>query len=221
MCGIAAIYAYENSAPPVDREELLRIRDHMVTRGPDGFGDWYSGDNRVGLAHRRLSIIDLSDIAAQPMTNDDGSLIITYNGEIYNYNVLRERLKAKGCHFRSHSDTEVLLHLYAEKGPEMVHELRGMYAFAIWDAREECLLLLATLLVSSPSTILMMGIPFGWHPRSRHSWQAEGLIPPRTPPGMSDSFSGGTCRSRIPYIKRYECCRLGAASWLTGKASES
>ncbi len=139
MCGIAAIYAYENSAPPVDRAELLRIRDHMVTRGPDGFGDWYSGDNRVGLAHRRLSIIDLSDIAAQPMTNDDGSLIITYNGEIYNYNVLRERLKAKGCHFRSHSDTEVLLHLYAEKGPEMVHELRGMYAFAIWDARKECL----------------------------------------------------------------------------------
>lgn len=137
MCGIAVLYAYDNSAPPVDREELLRIRDHMVTRGPDGFGDWYSVNNRVGLAHRRLSIIDLSDIAAQPMTNDDGSLIITYNGEIYNYNVLREWLKVKGYHFRSHSDTEVLLHLYAEKGPEMVHELRGMYAFAIWDAREE------------------------------------------------------------------------------------
>ena len=111
MCGIAGIYSYRDSAPPVDREELLRIREAMVKRGPDGAGLWISNDQRIGLAHRRLAIIDLSEAGAQPMFSADGRLCISFNGEIYNYRELRRELEARGCVFRSHSDTEVLLHL--------------------------------------------------------------------------------------------------------------
>jgi asparagine synthase (glutamine-hydrolysing) len=133
MCGIAAIFSYHPGAPPVDRQELRTIRDHMAARGPDGLGEWYSADGRIGLAHRRLSIIDLSESGAQPMTDPDTGNVIIYNGEIYNYRELRRDLEAKGYRFRSTSDTEVLLHLYATKGPEMLHDLRGMYAFAIYN----------------------------------------------------------------------------------------
>ena len=133
MCGIAGIFAYRESAAPIDEQELLRIREAMIHRGPDGAGLWISPDRRVGLAHRRLSIIDLSEAGAQPMATADGRYRITFNGEIYNYRELRKELEAKGYRFRSNSDTEVLLHLYAEHGTEMVHRLRGMYAFGIWD----------------------------------------------------------------------------------------
>lgn len=133
MCGINGIFAYHYAANPIDREELARTRDHMAARGPDGKGEWISSDGRVGYGHRRLSIIDLSDAGAQPMSNADGSLVVIFNGEIYNYRELRCGLEAKGYIFRSNSDTEVLLHLYADKGEEMVHDLRGMFAFAIWD----------------------------------------------------------------------------------------
>ena len=135
MCGIAAIFAYGGSAPPVDREELLNIRETMRRRGPDGAGLWISDDRRIGLAHRRLAIIDLSDAGAQPMATADGAVRVVFNGEIYNVRELRQRLESKGFQFRSQSDTEVLLYLYQEYGADMVHHLRGMYAFAIWDQR--------------------------------------------------------------------------------------
>ncbi len=141
MCGIAAIYAYHYAATTVNQDELRSMRDHMAARGPDGEGEWYSANDRVGLAHRRLAIIDLSDRAAQPMSTADGQLVITFNGEIYNYKELRQDLEAKGIIFRSQSDTEVILHLYAQKGAAMLHDLRGMFAFALWNAREKTLLL--------------------------------------------------------------------------------
>jgi len=133
MCGIAAIYAYRQPSPPIDRDELLRIRDAMEKRGPDGAGLWVSQDGGIGLAHRRLSIIDLSPAGDQPMSTPDGRLRIVFNGEIYNYRKLRDQLKAKGHLFRSDSDTEVLLHAWREYGQEMVHHLRGMFAFVILD----------------------------------------------------------------------------------------
>src|SRR5215469_16057631 len=141
MCGIAGIYAYHSTARSVDRDELVCMRDYMASRGPDGSGEWYSADGRVGFGHRRLSIIDLSSRGAQPMQTADGRLVVSFNGEIYNYRALRSRLEAKGYAFRSNSDTEVLLHLYAEWGHEMLRELRGMFAFGIWDTRERQLLL--------------------------------------------------------------------------------
>ena len=141
MCGIAGIFAYRESALPVDQEELLRIRESMISRGPDGAGIWLSPDRRVGLVHRRLSVIDLTDGGAQPMSSIDGGLTITFNGEIYNYRELRQELESKGYRFQSHSDTEVLLHLYADRGQDMVYGLRGMYSFGIWDERNKGLFL--------------------------------------------------------------------------------
>ena len=141
MCGIAATFAYGAGAPPVDRAEVIRMREQMFARGPDGEGEWFSEDGRVGLGHRRLTIIDLSPAGAQPMWNADRSLAIIFNGEIYNYRELRSRLSANGYQFRSHCDTEVLLALYQTRGEAMLNELRGMYAFAIWDRNKEGLFL--------------------------------------------------------------------------------
>ena len=95
MCGIAGIFAYRDVAPAVDRDELMRIRDHMAARGPDGNGVWLAGDGRIGLGHRRLAIIDLCEAGAQPMLSAGGALIITFNGEIYNYRELRAELAAR------------------------------------------------------------------------------------------------------------------------------
>src|SRR5262249_45492144 len=100
-----------------------------------------SKDERVRFGHRRLTILDLSERGAQPMSSADGRLVVTFNGEIYNYRQLRSALEAKGRRFHSQTDTEVLLHLYAEKGEVMVNDLRGMFAFGLWDARKRALLL--------------------------------------------------------------------------------
>ncbi|MBL6946563.1 MAG: asparagine synthase (glutamine-hydrolyzing) [Rhodospirillales bacterium] len=133
MCGIAGIFSFQADAPPIDAGELVVIRDHMAPRGPDGAGSWISDDGRIGLAHRRLAIIDLSDDAAQPMEIEGGRYRITFNGEIYNYRALREELTAQGVRFKTQSDTEVVLQLYARHGPDVVSKLRGMFSFAIWD----------------------------------------------------------------------------------------
>jgi len=138
MCGIAAIVSYHNG-PRVDESELLKIRDRMTSRGPDGAGIWFSVDQRVGLAHRRLAIIDLSASASQPMFDETGTLAIVFNGEIYNYRELRQQLSRLGFRFKSISDTEVLLHLYAHRGVRMLDSLRGMYAFALWDSGKRSL----------------------------------------------------------------------------------
>jgi len=141
MCGIAGIYSYSNDAAPVDETELIRIRESMYRRGPDGAGMWISRNRKTGLAHRRLSIIDLGMTGSQPMSTLNEHLYIVFNGEIYNYKELTHTLKGKGYIFQSSSDTEVLLHLYAEFGPQMVDHLRGMYAFAIWDMSRQGLFL--------------------------------------------------------------------------------
>jgi asparagine synthase (glutamine-hydrolysing) len=141
MCGLVAFFAYHPVAPEISRNELRTIRDHMETRGPDGKGEWFSADGRIGLGHRRLSIIDLSEAGSQPMLNEDGTVQLVFNGEIYNFKSLREKLIRHGHIFRSHSDSEVLVHLYEERGEEMVNELRGMFAFALWDAKRNAMLL--------------------------------------------------------------------------------
>ena len=141
MCGLAALFAYGDTAPPIDREVLGQMGDQMRRRGPDSQGTWISEDGRVGLTHRQLSILDLSARAAQPLRSADGQLVISYNGEIYNYRALRASLEQKGYVFRTDSDTEVLLHLYEEQGEAMVERLRGMFAFAVWDEGSRSLFL--------------------------------------------------------------------------------
>jgi asparagine synthase (glutamine-hydrolysing) len=141
MCGLNGIFAYHSAAGMPTETELLTTRDAMRSRGPDGAGIWWSADRRCGLAHRRLTILDLSDRASQPMTSEDGGLVVVFNGEIYNYPELRAELESGGVRFRTTSDTEALLHLYARHGVEMVHRLRGMFAFAIWDKQRRGLFL--------------------------------------------------------------------------------
>ena len=133
MCGLNGIFAYHSAANAPKESELIATREAMRARGPDGYGAWCNPDRRCALGHRRLSIIDLSERAAQPMVSQDGRIAIAFNGEIYNYSQLRAELVAGGVHFRTTSDTEVLLHLYQRYGFEMLQQLRGMYAFGIWD----------------------------------------------------------------------------------------
>ena len=137
MCGICGKYNYA-SREPVSREEIGRMNDLLLHRGPDEEGCRVDGP--LGLAMRRLSIIDLST-GRQPISNEDGSVWIVFNGEIYNFQALRADLEAKGHVFRTRSDTEVIVHLYEEKGLDFVQELRGMFAVALWDARRERLVL--------------------------------------------------------------------------------
>src|SRR5262249_8357645 len=103
-------------------------------RGPDGTGLWSSNDKRVALGHRRLAIIDIGSSGAQPMSDATGRWTITFNGEIYNYRALRSKLEDLGCIFRTNSDTEVLINVIAQWGEEGLRNLRGMYAFALWDS---------------------------------------------------------------------------------------
>lgn len=133
MCGINGIYAFQPAANLPKEAELVATHEHMRARGPDGAGVWWSEDRRCVFGHRRLSIIDLSDRASQPMISEDGRYVVVFNGEIYNYPTLRSQLECEGARFRSMSDTEALLHLYARDGAKMLGRLRGMYAFAIWD----------------------------------------------------------------------------------------
>jgi asparagine synthase (glutamine-hydrolysing) len=133
MCGIAGIVALRDGGSP-DPGLLAHMSERLVHRGPDGSGK-YAGD-RVALAHRRLAIIDLSEDARQPIANEDGTLILVYNGEIYNYIELREDLTGKGHGFRSHSDSEVILHAYEEWGTECLTRFNGMWAFALWDGKK-------------------------------------------------------------------------------------
>jgi asparagine synthase (glutamine-hydrolysing) len=137
LCGICG-KVYVDSSRPASAPEIEAMRDTMVTRGPDAGGIHI--DRHAGLGHRRLSIIDLA-ASAQPMSNEDGSVWIAYNGEVYNFVELRRDLVQRGHTFRTSGDTEVLVHLYEEYGVECVTRLRGMFAFAIWDARTDTLML--------------------------------------------------------------------------------
>jgi asparagine synthase (glutamine-hydrolysing) len=140
MCGIAGIVRYRDGAP-VTKQEVEALRDEQRHRGPDDAGLWTSADGRVGFGHRRLAIVDLSPLGHQPMVSDDGRFAITFNGEIYNFRELRRELEVRGHRFRSTSDTEVLLHGYREWGLSLLDRLRGMFAFALYDAeRRESLL---------------------------------------------------------------------------------
>src|SRR5205809_682702 len=133
MCGIAGFMVFGGRRPDV--EALERMTAALAHRGPEQQGARIVGTGPVGvgLGHTRLRIIDLSEAAAQPMVSADGAIWITFNGEIYNYRELRAELVARGVHFRSASDTEVIVHLYAQDGEACLDRLDGMFALAIWD----------------------------------------------------------------------------------------
>src|ERR671930_156013 len=134
MCGICGVA----SPGGADPDRVAAMSATLVHRGPDSFGEY--SDDTVALAARRLSIIDL-ETGDQPIANEDGTLHVVQNGEIYNYRELRHELERRGHRFRTHGDTEVLLHLYEEYGDGFAERLRGMFAVAIWDAPRRRLLL--------------------------------------------------------------------------------
>ncbi len=136
MCGIAGLWKSEEA---VTRLEVETLRDTMVHRGPDAAGVWIDVENNIGLGHRRLAIIDLSEEAEQPMGSTSGNLQIVYNGEIYNFLGLREEAEKWGYRFRTRSDTEVILAYYEKYGIECVEYFRGMFAFGVWDREKRCL----------------------------------------------------------------------------------
>ena len=144
MCGIVGVLSFTNSAFQVSEPYLTRMRDVMSHRGPDGAGIFVSGDRRLGFGFRRLAIIDLSERAMQPMSNEDGTLWVVFNGEIYNHAEIRKELEARGGHRwkTDHSDTEVILHAFEEWGIDCVHKFRGMFAIALWDAKRRQLWLI-------------------------------------------------------------------------------
>ena len=144
MCGIVGVYAFGSGALPVDAALLDRMRDTMAHRGPDGTRSWISADGRVGLGFRRLAIIDLSVSAMQPMSNEDGQIQVLFNGEIYNHAEIRAELEKLNRYTwkTDHSDTEVIVRAFEEWGIDCVQKFRGMFAIAVWDARDRSLWLI-------------------------------------------------------------------------------
>lgn len=139
MCGIVGALCQSESTFRITDRYLSRMRDTMIHRGPNGGANWISPDGKVGLGHRRLSIIDLTTVANQPMSNEDGTLWVVFNGEIYNHAEIRAELEQRGGHRwkTDHSDTEVILHAFEEWGIDCLQKFRGMFAFALWDAKNK------------------------------------------------------------------------------------
>lgn len=137
MCGINGAIVFKQSNYKITPEYITKMRDTMIHRGPDGGETWVSPDGKVGLGHRRLSIIDLSTAASQPMPNEDETVWISFNGEIYNHAEIRAELVATGKHkwITDHSDTEMIIHAFEEWGIDCIKKFRGMFGIAIWDSR--------------------------------------------------------------------------------------
>ena len=165
MCGIAGKLLYDTQRP-VDPGLLRGMAACIAHRGPDDEGVW--SDGPIGLASRRLAVLDLSPRGHQPMASADGRLRIAYNGEIYNFEALRDELRREGCTFQSHTDTEVILALYDRHGVDMVRRLRGMFAFALWDAAARRLMLARDRLGKKPLFYVStaQGVVFGSEPKS-------------------------------------------------------
>ena len=145
MCGLAGIYHADGG--PVDRSLLVRMTTALAHRGPDG--DGFHVEAGVGLGHRRLSIVDVAG-GAQPMWNEDETIVIIFNGEIYNFSELRPELQAMGHVFRNRSDTEAVVHAWESWGPDCLQHLNGMFAFALWDRREKTLFIARDRLGKKP-----------------------------------------------------------------------
>ncbi len=141
MCGIAGEFSYGANAPAVDAAALVRVRDAMRLRGPDGAGLWLGADQRIGLAHRRLSIIDLAARSDQPLHRSDDSAVIVFNGEIYNYRTLRAELIEAGAVLKTEGDTEVVLELLCREGIAGLRRLRGMFSLGFYDVAARTLIL--------------------------------------------------------------------------------
>ena len=219
MCGIAGHFAWGAAAPPVDRDALVRTRDRMAPRGPDGRGVWLDAGRRVGLAHRRLAIIDPSEAGAQPMALDGGRLVITFNGEIYNFRELRRGLEAAGRRFRTASDTEVLLHLYDCDGPGMVDKLRGMFAFAIWDAGRRGLFLARDGFGIKPLYYADTGGVLRFASQVKALLAGGGIDTAPSAAGRAGFFVWGYVPEPWTFFEHVRCLPAGCTLWVDGRGA--
>ncbi len=170
MCAICGIVHFDRT--PISASELVTMRDVMVHRGPDHGGEWLGG--HAALGHRRLAIIDLSPLGNQPMTNDESTVWVTFNGEIYNFRELRKELEANNHRFRSHSDTEVIVRGYEEWGDGIVARLDGMFAIGIWDTRKDRLLLAVDRLGKKPLFYAQQGTTLRFASDAKAFWSLPG-----------------------------------------------
>ena len=209
MCGISG-KVYFDSNRPVEVDDVKAMADVLYHRGPDGGGVHLQGN--VGLAHRRLAIIDLRETANQPMCNEDGSIWVTFNGEIYNFQELRDELQQRGHAFRTGSDTEVIVHAYEEYGRECVHKFRGMFAFAIWDAQTQTLFLARDRLGKKPIYYYMGSDRFLFGSEIK-AILAEGSVVPR-PDHFSIDHYLTLQYIPAPHTAFQGILKLPAAHWL-------
>ncbi|MGH9890497.1 MAG: asparagine synthetase B family protein, partial [bacterium] len=184
MCGIAGYVDFSGLQRDEARVRLKHMTDSLVHRGPDEEG--FHIDGFAALGHRRLSIIDLST-GQQPMSALDGRVQIVFNGEIYNFPALRAELEAKGHRFRSHCDTEVILHGYLEWGEQCVEKLNGMFAFALWDARDRRLVLARDRVGKKPLYYYRRGSIFAFASELK-ALRAGGLCPDEVDPESLDCY---------------------------------
>lgn len=211
MCGIAGILA-----PAVTENQVIPLIDAQAHRGPDAWGVW--ADGQCAFGHRRLSIIDLSEAGRQPMANDDGSVQITFNGEIYNFQTLRAELEAHGHRFRTRTDTEVIIRAYEQWGAECVKRLRGMFAFGLWDQRRRRLLLVRDRVGKKPLFYTQVGNRFLF------ASELQGLLADREVPrevnltALDEYLSWGYVPA--PLTGFQGIYKLPPAHWLTVELTE-
>ena len=240
MCGIAGIFDVTGKRP-VSRDLVTRMNDSQLHRGPDEFG--FHFEPGLGLGHRRLSIIDLST-GQQPLYNEDGSVVIVYNGEVYNYRELIPELSGLGHSFRTKSDTEVIVHAWEQWGEDCVQRLRGMFAFALWDRNRETLFLARDRLGVKPLHYASLGdgtLAFGSElkslvlhpafnreiePRAVEDYLAYGYVPEpssifrqalKLPPGCTLSVKRGAA---LPQPREYWDVPFKPGSALTLQAAQ-
>jgi asparagine synthase (glutamine-hydrolysing) len=208
MCGINGIVSFGAGAPLVDVDELTRTREAMRSRGPDAAGLWLSRDGRAGFGHRRLSIIDVSNRANQPMVSREGDVVLMFNGEIYNYKELRGDEM-----FATESDTEVVLRMYRKLGAAMLPRLRGMFALAIWDARTNMLFLARDPYGIKPLYYATDGRIFRFASQAKALLAGGRVSASRDPAGVA----GFLLRGHVPEpFTIYEDIRmLPAGTWMT------
>ena len=194
MCGICGIVIPDSSSRSIDESAFTRLRDTLAHRGPDGFGTFI--DRGVALGHRRLSIVDVSH-GQQPMSSADDALVLIYNGEVFNHPTLMAALQQDGVRYRTHCDTETVLHVYERRGEAAPEELRGMFAFAIWDKRTRTLLLARDRFgvkplyyALLPDGTLVLRLRDQGH-RSRAGWCAPSLERTRLPDYLANHATSG------------------------------
>lgn len=190
MCGICGIYNRDTSniVQEIILKEMARTMRH---RGPDDEG--FHLDGNFGVGHQRLSIIDLSSLGHQPMSSEDGRFWIVYNGEVYNYLELRQQLGGKGYSFRSHSDTEVVLKLFMEEGPDCVHQLNGMFAFVIWDSKDRSLFAARDRFGIKPFYYTYSDRSFGFASEIKALFKSGLVSPELNPDGLADYLTFQFC----------------------------